>query len=208
MFFGDFKAGNFSGSDGSLAIGGSFTSQTSTINQQNTASCDNIGLALQGAINAQHVQVYGDAAVSDEQAPSLSTKCAVQSIDLDFNTMYSKSMQLSQHLAGLFPSYTIDNLGIVVKVMAQGLPEMSNKQNKYQVFTMNTYCSSACASKYCDACMTKSYFQCTEDRVCQVPEQALSDMQGMMLGDGIWNGPLEQAYPFDGLVVFNVKTLV
>lgn len=188
VFFGDFKTGNDFGSDGSLAIGGSFTSGHAVINRLSTV-CSEIGLVLQGDLNAKQVTVNG---VSTNPTVESKHCAAAAPRDIDFSKMYSQSMQLSEHLAGLFPNYTMDRFGAVVKVLAEGLVN-----HQRQVFTMNAYCT--------EDCPTKSYFQCSQDRICQVPSRALSEIHGMMLGEGLWKGPLEQQYSMDDLVIFNVK---
>jgi hypothetical protein len=174
-----------------LAIGGSFTGKNTYINQVNTALCastlDQYGLVLQGNLHTSKTKVNGTA-TSDK---IIATKCAVQASTLDFNKMYSRSMQLSEHFMSLFPSYAMDGLGAVAKIEAQGF----YTSDKYQVFTMAAHCNEGCLN-------ANSYFLCTQARMCQIPSQVVSTMRGMLLGDGLWSGP--EAKP-EGIVVFNVS---
>lgn len=206
VFFGDFKSGKNGGSLGPLAIGGSFTGENAFLNQRNELTCaaetDSVfghhGLILRGAINSP-IKVNGFAHVADPVSNSINVplrECSVRTAvtDYDFETTRSNVLGMSRHMAGMFPNWTIDKQGVLVKIMA----EDEQLEQPYNVFSLPAFCSLF-------SCERKSYFDCALDRSCEIPSPALSDIDAMILGTGVWTGPVEQAFPKDKMIIFNVS---
>jgi choice-of-anchor A domain-containing protein len=208
VFFGDFKSSKNGGSQGPLAIGGSFTGENAFLNQRNQLTCaaetDSVfghhGLILKGAINSS-IKVNGFAHVANLSTSNTITvplrECSVKTAvtDYDFEATRSNVLGMSRHMAGMFPNWTIDKQGVLVKVIAESAQHLVQP---YNVFSLPAFCNSA-------TCERKSYFDCTEDQACEIPSHALSDIDIMILGKGVWTGPLEQAFPKDEMIIFNVS---
>jgi hypothetical protein len=213
VFFGDFKSGKNGGSQGPLAIGGSFSGENAFLNQRNQLTCaeetDSVfghhGLILRGAIDSSNVQVNGFAHITAAAGNAASDthiiaaplrECSVKTTmtDYDFEVTRSNVLGMSRHMAGMFPNWTVDKQGMLVQVMAAGV----ELKQPYHVYTLPTFCSST-------TCEHKSYFDCSTGRTCEIPSEALSDIDNMILGKGVWTGPVEQAFPHDKLVIFNVS---
>ncbi|CEP11884.1 hypothetical protein [Parasitella parasitica] len=207
VFFGDFKSGKNGGSQGPLAIGGSFKGDNAVINQRNQASCaeetDSVfghhGLILKGDSHNSTIQVNGFADVpkKDNVATPLK-KCSVKetATDFDFDKTRMNAMGMSQHIASMLPNWNINNMGIIVNIVAEGV----DIKQPFNLFSMPVVCNHA-------ACEAKSYFSCTSDHVCEVPAAALSDVNAMLLGNGTWTGPVGQVFPDDKMVVFNIPVM-
>lgn len=86
-------------------------------------------------------------------------------------------------------------MGIIIKLVTEGI----DVHQPYHVFTMPAKCG---AGPY----QAKNYFACTNNRQCETPSQTLSDGHAMFLGKtSHWTGPIEQTYPKDNLIIFNVS---
>ncbi|KAI9261008.1 hypothetical protein EDC94DRAFT_610544 [Helicostylum pulchrum] len=204
IFFNDFKTGRDFRSQGPLSIGGSFIADNAFLNQRNQLSCTSEssqhGLILKGATNSS-ITVNGLARIQVENS-NITTpldKCSVTTADTryDFDLAKSNAISMSRHLADMLPNWSIDRMGIIVKLVAEGI---SVKQ-PYNVFTMPAKCG---AGPY----QAKNYFACKENKECETPAQTLSDGHAMFLGrTSRWTGPVEQIYPNDNLVIFNVPVL-
>lgn len=206
VIFNDFKTGKNAGSEGPLAIGGSFTGESAFINQRNELSC---GAETQPSIFAHHglilkgttksaMKVNGFAYIQDENSTITTplNECSVKTAatSFDFNLARTKALAMSREFAGMLPNWTIDKLGVIVNVISEGI---SVKQ-PYNIFAMPIYCAAGPSH-------AKNYFACKDNRDCEIPAQHLSDVHAMLLGKtSNWTGPVVQDYPQDNLTIFNV----
>ncbi|GAA5815984.1 hypothetical protein MFLAVUS_009503 [Mucor flavus] len=204
IFFNDFKTGKDFRSQGPLSIGGSFIADNAFLNQRNQLACSSEssqhGLILKGATNSS-ITVNGLARIQVENSNIRTPldKCSVTTTDTryDFDLAKSNAIAMSHHLADMLPNWSIDRMGIIVKLIAEGI---SVKQ-PYNVFTMPAKCG---AGPY----QAKNYFACKENKECETPAQTLSDGHAMFLGrTSRWTGPVEQIYPNDNLVIFNERNV-
>ncbi|GAN09996.1 hypothetical protein MAM1_0311d09530 [Mucor ambiguus] len=210
VFFGDFTSGKNGGSQGPLAVGGSFTGENAIINQRNQATCasetsdalfGHHGLILKGDshTNSTTIRVNGFANVLNMANIVTPLKeCSVKETTtaFDFEKTRANAMGMSQHLASMLPNWNIDKMGVIVNIVAEGV----DIKQPFNLFAMPATCSHA-------TCEAKNYFNCASDRVCEVPDAALSDVHAMLLGNGTWTGPVEQAFPDDKMIVFNIPVL-
>ncbi|KAF1795989.1 hypothetical protein FB192DRAFT_1348275 [Mucor lusitanicus] len=213
VFFGDFTSGKNGGSQGPLAVGGSFSGENAIINQRNQAACasetsdavfGHHGLILRGDINtnATTMRVNGFAHVhNNKTAANIVTplkECSIKeaATAFDFEKTRMNAMGMSQHLASMLPNWNINKMGVIVNIVAEGV----DIQQPFNLFTMPAACNHA-------TCEAKNYFECANDHVCEVPEAALSDVHAMLLGNGTWTGPVEQVFPDDKMIVFNIPVL-
>lgn len=207
VFFGDFKSGKHAGSQGPLAIGGSFISDDAFINQRNVMTCaaetDSVfghhGLILRGDSHSSFIKVNGFANVlKNENIVTPLKECSVKetATDFDFEKTRSNAMGMSQHIASMLPNWNINEMGVIVSIVAEGV----KVKQPFNLFSMPVVCNHA-------TCEAKNYFNCASDHMCEIPRAALSDVNAMMLGNGTWTGPVEQVFPNDKMVVFNVRGL-
>ncbi|KAL9536959.1 hypothetical protein MBANPS3_012214 [Mucor bainieri] len=210
VFFGDFTSGKNGGSQGPLAVGGSFTGENAIVNQRNQASCasetsDSVfghhGLILKGDshTNSTTIRVNGFANVLNKaNIVTPLEECSVKeaATAFDFEKTRMNAMGMSQHLASMLPNWNINKMGVIVNIVAEGV----DIKQPFNLFAMPATCSHA-------ACEAKNYFNCASDHVCEVPEAALSDVHAMLLGNGTWTGPVEQVFPDDKMIVFNIPVL-
>lgn len=209
MFFQDFKTGRDFRSQGPLSIGGSFVGENAYINERYQLGCNSetespalgdYGLILKGTTNSTIV-VNGLANTPEENSNIMTPldDCFLRTAypEYDFALAKSNSISLSRHFAGMLPNWSIDKMGVILKVVTEGI----SVEQPFNVFTMapNTGAASA---------QLKSYFACTDSKVCETPVKTLSDPVAMLLQqNGTWVGPTDQAYPEDNLVIFNVNRL-
>jgi hypothetical protein len=156
------------------------------------------GLILKGA-NQSPIKVNGHAYVQmpHSQITTPLNECSVQTAatDFDFDLARANAMAMSQQLAGTLPNWSIDKMGVIVNIVAEGV----SVQQPYNLFTMPINCATG-------ACQTKNYFACSANHECETPSQALSDVHAMLLGKtNNWSGPTEQIFPDDKMVVINVS---
>lgn len=208
VFFGDFTSAKHGGSQGPLAVGGSFTGQDAIINQRNQATCasetsdavfGHHGLILRGHshTNSTSIRVNGFAhAVDTANIITPLKECTVKeaATAFDFEKTRANAMGMSQHLASMLPNWNVNAKGVIVNIVAEGV----DIKQPFNLFTMPAVCNHA-------TCEAKNYFSCASNHVCEVPTAALSDVRAMLLGNGTWTGPVEQVFPNDKMVVFNVR---
>lgn len=208
MIFKDFKTGKNAVIEGPLAIGGSFTGENALINQRKNLSCEadmpsslfghDDGLILKGTIKSA-VKVNGFAFIQQDETNLVSTplnECSVKTTpNFDFELARTKALDISHKLANMLPNWSIDKMGVIVKIISEGI---SVKQ-PYNLFSMPVYCSAGPSH-------AKNYFSCKDNRDCEIPAQHLSDVHAMFLGKtSNWTGPIVQDYPQDNLMVINVR---
>lgn len=206
MIFNDFKTGKNAVSEGPLAIGGSFTGENAFINERNELSCGaetqssvfgHHGLILKGATKSA-IKVNGFAHIKEEDSNVITplNECSVKTAvtNFDFELARTKALAMSREFAGMLPNWSIDNMGAIVNIVAEGI---SVKQ-PYNVFSMPAYCAAGPSQ-------ARNYFACTDSHDCETPAQHLSDVHAMFLGKtSNWTGPVAQEYPQDNLMIFNV----
>ncbi|EPB84391.1 hypothetical protein HMPREF1544_08828 [Mucor circinelloides 1006PhL] len=208
VFFGDFTSGKNGGSQGPLAVAGSFIGQDAIVNQRNQATCasetsDSLfghhGLILKGDSHNSTIRVNGFANVLKKANIVTPLKeCSVKetATEFDFEKTRMNALGMSEHMASMLPNWNINNMGVIVNIVAEGV----DIKQPFNLFSMPVACNHA-------TCEAKNYFNCARDHACQVPEAALSDVQAMLLGNGTWTGPVEQVFPSNKMIVFNIPVL-
>ncbi|RCH96636.1 hypothetical protein CU098_001132, partial [Rhizopus stolonifer] len=160
------------------------------------------GLVLNGLNYSPKVRVHGHAYLQqqddDSEVNACSTSIPSSSIHrYNFDQAQTMALNISRQLVNMFPSWTIDSQGVLVKIMAEGI----DIKQPYSLFSLPMTCQGQCESM-------GTYFSCDENRECQIPKEALSNVaDSMLFGNGTWTGPVQQVYPQDKLVVFNVPVL-
>lgn len=159
------------------------------------------GLILKGTTNSSiTVNGFARVQVGNSNITTPLDKCSVTTTDTryDFDLAKSNAIAMSRHLADMLPNWSIDKMGIIIKLVAEGI----SVEQPYNVFTMPAKCG---AGPY----KAKNYFACKGNQDCETPAQTLSDGYAMFLGGtSRWTGPVEQIYPNDNLVIFNVSLLL
>ncbi|OBZ85959.1 hypothetical protein A0J61_05994 [Choanephora cucurbitarum] len=202
VFFGDYRAGKFSGSEGPLAVGGSFRGEHAMINRRQQAHpCDRDDheFVLNGTNDSPHVKVHGHAFIQypGQQVDSCSREKEVGKHRYDFKQVQSAALAISNKLAGMFPSWTIDSKGVIVRLATEGV----RLRQPYHLFTLPAVCQGQCE-------LEELSFECHLNDDCKIPKEALSHVAlDMLLGKGAWTGPVEQTYPQDRLIVFNIPVV-
>jgi choice-of-anchor A domain-containing protein len=202
MVFGDFIAGKNANIMGPLAVKGTLTGENARINSKKTTACavsedalEHHGLVLGGA-NASPITVNGFAslAIQDDKVVTPLDACAVPNeATLDFEKVHQSALDMSRKLAGMLPNWSIDADGVMVNLVSEGV----KTDQPFNLFTMP-----ACTM---GACKAVNYFDCGDGTDCEAPPHMLSSVDTMFLGQGEWNGPLEEPFPNSEMVVLNVS---
>ncbi|KAI8365728.1 hypothetical protein BD560DRAFT_401517 [Blakeslea trispora] len=112
----------------------------------------------------------------------------------NFNQVQSVASNISKKLASMFPNWTLNDRGVIIRLEAEGI----HLNQPYNLFTLPAICHGKCK-------LEELFFDCHLSHDCKVPREALSHVaSNMLLGEGAWTGPVDQTYPQDKLVIFNI----